>query len=110
MKNSWRSSASAAGRHGRRCSTLRAARGALRPDTIRHADQAAAFDRPESGTLSVQVDMKMVRSLSRWLFLPLVLGLSAAAMAALPTNAEVEAVLRKQLIDSGQAKGAAVAL
>lgn len=33
-----------------------------------------------------------------------------AAQAALPTNAEAEAILKKQLIDNGKAKGAAVAL
>ena len=38
------------------------------------------------------------------------LGLSASAWAALPSNAEAEAILKKQLIDSGQAKGAAAAL
>ncbi len=54
--------------------------------------------------------MKTSRVLPLLVFLPLALGLSAASTAALPTNAEAEAVLKKQLIDSGQAKGVAVAL
>ena len=48
--------------------------------------------------------------------LPVLAGLTVALMpfmsswAGLPSNAEAEAILKKQLIDSGKAKGAAVAL
>ena len=44
------------------------------------------------------------------LFLPLILAASLPAMAALPTNAEVEAILNKNLIANNKAKGVAVAL
>ncbi len=54
--------------------------------------------------------MKLSRAFPLLGLLPLMLGLSATAMAALPTNAEAEAILKKQLIDSGQAKGAAIAM
>jgi CubicO group peptidase (beta-lactamase class C family) len=42
--------------------------------------------------------------------IPIALTLSAAGYAALPSNAEAEALLKARLIDTGLAKGAAVAL
>lgn len=42
--------------------------------------------------------------------LPLLLAAPSLAMAALPTNAEVEAILNKHLIANNRAKGVAVAL
>ncbi len=42
--------------------------------------------------------------------LPLLVTLPTVAMAALPTNTEVEAILNKNLIASNQAMGADVAL
>ena len=43
-------------------------------------------------------------------FLPVMLIVPSISMAALPTNAEVEAILNKHLIASNKAKGVAVAL
>ena len=58
--------------------------------------------------LDTDVAKNMFTRLSR--LLPFMLAAPSLAMAALPTNAEVEAILNKNLIANNKAKGVAVAL
>ena len=81
-----------------------------------HSLCRAVFVLPECSVPLTEIGMKsspfarLPRVLPFLACLHFALGLSASASAALPTNAEAEAILKKHLIGRGQATGAAVAL